>query len=101
MDSSLTAAKLASPKGEDCCKVFGKVISDGSVFENGIVSVDYLLFPQFDTAVMVSANDRLNRILAAKEEAVKGERYERAAQLRKEEQIIRCTLIREKHLHIQ
>jgi len=100
MDSAISAKKLLSPKGEEHCRIFGQVVSNGSVFEDGIVSVDYLLFTQFDTAVMVSAKHRLNKVLLAKAAAIENEWYERAAMLRKEEQIISCVLFREKHLHM-
>lgn len=101
MDSAVSAKRLPSPKGEEHCTVFGKVVSNASVFEDGIVSVDYLLFTQFDTAVMVSAIHRHNKILLAKEDAIENERYERAAVLRKEEQITSCVLIRERYSHMQ
>src|SRR4051812_36797231 len=96
VDSSLNVSKLLSPMGEDFCKVLGKVVSNGNTFEDSIVSVDYLLFTKSDTAVMVSVQDRLKKILLAKEEAIAIERYEQAARLKKEEQIICCILIREK-----
>jgi len=97
MDTSLIAEKLLSPRGEDYCKVFAQVVSVSTIFEYATVMVDYLLFTEFDTAVMVSAKNRLEKIVLAKEEAIKNERYERAARLKIEEQIISCILLQQKH----
>ncbi len=90
MESSLFADKLLSPLGEDYCKVFGRVIEDETL--GGIVMVDYLLFTEFDTAVMVSVDDRMKKIRLAKDNAVKNERYELAARLRQEEKVVECIL---------
>ena len=90
MESSLFAEKLLSPRGEDYCKVFGRVIEEETL--GGIVMVDYLLFTEFDTAVMISVEDRMKKIRLAKNNAVKNEWYEMAARLRQEEKVAECIL---------
>lgn len=90
LESSLIAEKLLSPRGEDYCKIFGRV--DDTVLAGGIAIVDYLLFTEFDTAVIISAINRLERVVAAKHEAVANQWFERAARLRDEERIIHSVL---------
>ena len=96
MNNSLVAKKLLSPLGEDYCKIFGKVIEEETIFTDGVVMVDYLLFTEFDTVIIFSAKDRLDKVVIAKEEAIKNERFERATRLKIEEQIINCTLRQQK-----
>ena len=96
MDNSLTSEKLLSQYGEDYCKIFGKILVEQTIFEDGVLIVDYLLFTEFDTAIMVSAKDRLDKVMVAKEEAIKNERFEKAGRLSREELIINCTLRQQK-----
>jgi len=77
VESSLIAEKLLSAYGEDYCKAYGK--ND---------KIEYLVFTEFETKVVISIADRKNRIKLAKDEAVKNQWYERAARLRDEERKI-------------
>ena len=88
MNSTLIAVKLLSAYGEDFCRIFGNIIDD-------IVMVDYLLFTEFDTAVIISPYHRLDRIISAKQEAVSNQWFERATRLRDEERIIHRALQRQ------
>jgi len=53
--STLKPYKLLSPYGEDYCRVYGCVLGEGIV-------VDYLVFTEFDTKVIISIEDRIERI---------------------------------------
>jgi len=87
IESTLVIEKLLSPLGEDFCKAYG-------TFENDVLFIDRMVFTEFQTEVNISANDRLNQIRAAKEDAVKNEWFERAAKLREEEKIVERVLLR-------
>ncbi len=81
IESTLIAEKLLSPLGEDYCRVYG-------TFQNDFLFVDRLVFTDFQTEVLISANDRLTQIRTAKLDAIKNEWFERAAKLREEEKIV-------------
>ncbi len=86
MESSLIAEKLLSPYGEDYCKVIGRV-------DTGIVMVDYFVFTEFDTAIMVSVNERIEKIKLAKQEAIRTQWLEELAILKEESRTIYLSYI--------
>ena len=90
LESTLMAEKLLNALGEDYCKVFSRI--DNTILGGGIVMVDYLVFTEYQTKVTLSIDDRLQKIILAKEDAINKEWYERAARLRDEERIIECVL---------
>ena len=87
MESSLIAEKLLSPYGEGYCKVFGLVYTE-------IVMVDYLVFTEFDIAMMVSVNDRIEKIKLAKQEAIRNHLLEELALLKEESRTIYLSYIK-------
>jgi hypothetical protein len=92
IESTLIAEKLLSPYGEDYCIVYGRI---DDAIAGGIAVVDYLLFIEFETAVLVSAKDRIEKVRLAKQDAVEKQWFERAARLRQEEKIIERILQQE------
>lgn len=93
IESTLIAEKLLSAYGEDYCKVYGRI---DDTIPGGIAVVDYLLFVEFETAVIVSAKYRLEKVRQAKQHAIENQWYERAARLRDEENIIERILQQER-----
>ena len=90
LESTLIAEKLLNAYGEDYCKVFGRI--DDTILGGRILMVDYLVFTEFQTKVTLSVDDRLQKIILAKEDAINKEWYERATRLREEEKVIECIL---------
>ncbi len=100
VDSHLSAEKLLSSHGEDFCKVFGRVIEKQTIITDGYLIVNYLVFTEFDTKVIISAKDRLDRIIMAKDDAIRKEFYKKAGILKVEEEIINWAYIQQKTFHM-